>query len=232
MKKTIIIAIAVCLMVSALHVSAASYDNNEFQKKSRAYSAMATQAFDEGDYDKAVSLAEEAEKFAELSAAFIEKMIAKSEAESTLFRARTRLAWATEIKAERNFPAEMQTAASEIDSADSAFGQEDYAGARRSAESALAALSVVREIKPLPAQYRVDDWDASKDCLWNIAANKAVYGDPLVWEKLYEANKRTMKQPSNPHLLVPGQIITIPSLRGELREGMYDPSLEYEPFRK
>jgi hypothetical protein len=33
-----------------------------------------------------------------------------------------------------------------------------------------------------------------------------------------------IRQRNNPHLINPGQVFEIPSLRGEVREGTYDPA--------
>lgn len=46
----------------------------------------------------------------------------------------------------------------------------------------------------------------SGDCLWNIA--KALYGDGADYTKIYNANKGTIG--SNPNLIYPGQVFTIP----------------------
>jgi len=45
------------------------------------------------------------------------------------------------------------------------------------------------------------------DCLWNIA--KRIYGNPLKWKLIYEANKA---QINNPDLIYPGQVFVIPPI--------------------
>lgn len=230
--KKVFVSIALVLFVSAgVSLFAVTYDNNEYQRKSRAYSELAAKAFDDGDYDAATDYARLAEENAALSAAFIEKMIARSDAETTLYKAHTRLSWARDIKAEKFFPAAFESATASVASGDGLFASEEYASAKRQAEAALDALSVVREITPLPAFYRVATWVSTRDCLWNIAKNPAVYGDPLLWAELYKANKRNLKQPANPNLIAPGMIVTIPSIAGEYREGTYDPAITYESFK-
>ena len=57
-----------------------------------------------------------------------------------------------------------------------------------------------------------------------------VYGDRNEWRRIYELNKNNFVQSSNPHLIVPGQILEIPSLRGEERQGTYNPERRYVPF--
>lgn len=231
MKKISLFALSF-LLLALVSAAAASWDNNEYQRKSRMYSRMAVSAYDEGNYDGSVEYSRLAEENALLSAQYISGMIARSEAEKLLFTAHTRLNWAKSINAERFFPSVFSAAGEAVSSADAQFASEDWAATRKYAEIALSELSVVREIVPLPAEYKVDLWADSKDCLWNIAANPAIYGNPLLWEKLYEANRKALKQPSNPNLLMPGQVVSIPSIKGEFREGRYDPAIEYEPFSR
>jgi nucleoid-associated protein YgaU len=232
MKKFLVALIALTCFAATGAFAVTSYDNNEYQRKSRELSAAAERSFDEGDYDAAVTYAAEAEENARLSAAFIEKMLAKASAEKAIYAARTRLSWAQGLKAEVHFPAAYAAAEGYLASADAKFSAEEFAGAERDANACLEELAAVREIIPLPEYYTVDLWDTAKDCFWNIAKNPAVYGDPLLWEKLYEANKSKLKRPGNPNLVMPGMVVRIPSIKGELREGMYDPYTPYEPFKE
>ncbi len=232
MKKPVIALALLVYFAASGAFAATSYDNNEYQRKSRALSAAAERAFDEGDYDAAARYARESEENARLSAAFIEKMLAKASADKAIKDAKAKLEWARDLNAEKNFPNAFAEAEGHVSDADSGFAAESYAAAENDALLAIEALSVVREIIPLPAFYTVDSWDPDRDCLWNIAKNPAVYGNPFMWEKLYEANRKKLKRPDNPHLLMPGMIVTIPSIKGELREGMYDPKAKYEPFGK
>lgn len=62
-------------------------------------------------------------------------------------------------------------------------------------------------------QTRVDNTTTPKtytvkkgDCLWNIA--KSLYGSGADYTKIYEANKGVVG--SNPNLIYPGQVLTIP----------------------
>ncbi len=230
--KKVLLALILCVCSAGLTVFAAtSYDNNEYQRKSRSLSRMAQEAYTEGDYDGAAQYAQEAEEYAGLSAAYIEKMLARADAEKLLLEAKTRLTWAKDMNGDKFFPDAVSSAEGYIASGDSRFAAEDYLAAQDDAQDALDALEEVREVIPLPSTYQVDLWDETKDCLWNIAKNPAIYGDPLMWEKLYEANRKNLKRPSNPNLLMPGMIVTIPSIKGEYREGMYNPDVTYEPFK-
>ncbi len=75
----------------------------------------------------------------------------------------------------------------------------------------------------LPAFYRVGSWETTRDCFWTISENPAVYGDPMHWTVLYEANKNLLPDPNDPNLILPDTILTIPSIKGERREGTYNP---------
>jgi len=230
MRKSILcIAVLFCL-ASISSLAAISYDNNEFQQKSRAYTELAAKAYDNGNYEAATEYARKAEENAALSVAFIQKMIARADCQTLVYKAHTRLTWAKELKAEKYFPVPFGNAKTLVASADEFFAAEDYPSASDSALKALDELSVVKEVTPLPASYLVQHWVDTKDCLWNIAANPAVYGNPLLWEKLYAANKEILKQPNNPNLIMPKTLITIPSLKGEYREGTYDPAIQYDTF--
>ena len=77
---------------------------------------------------------------------------------------------------------------------------------------------------PLPAQYLVRSWELTGDCLWFIAGQPWVYDDPTLWRHLYEANKNRMPQPDNPDLILIGMVLDIPSISGEIREGLWTDS--------
>lgn len=228
MKKIIRLVFCLVFITSLSFVYAATYDNNEFQKKSRLYSQKAEKAYDEGDYEAAVEFARIAEENALLSTKFIEKMLLRSDAQNLLYKAHTRLTWAKEKKADLYFPGAYQVAAESVFAADEFFANEEYTDTKRLSQRALDSLQNIREVVPLPAWYRVEYWQTTKDCLWNIAKNPAVYNDAFLWEKLYEANRATLTQPDNPNLVMPGMMIKIPSLADEYREGVYDSKIKYE----
>jgi len=104
MKKIGFAILFAVFFTSLAPVFSASYDNNEFQRKSRAYTKMAESAYDEGEYDAAVDYARLAEENALLSAQYIEKMLLRVDAQTLLYRAHTRLTWAKEKKSRLVFP--------------------------------------------------------------------------------------------------------------------------------
>jgi nucleoid-associated protein YgaU len=71
----------------------------------------------------------------------------------------------------------------------------------------------------LAAYYTVKLNTERRDCLWRIAGFDFVYGDPFQWRRLYEANKDSFPDPKNPDWIEPGQVLKIPSIRGEARSG-------------
>lgn len=231
MKKTYILCTVFFLLGTAL-LFAVSYDNNEFQRKSRAYSELAEKAYDEGDYDASIEYSRLAEEYAQKSADYIQYMLARIEAEQAMNKARTRYAWAKENKAEDNYPEAFKTATESLQAGDAAFGNNDFDVAVVCAKKVMEALEGVigdeSAFATLPAEYRIRTWRGERDCLWNIAKDKAIYGNPYLWRKLYEANKDKFPDRNNPNWVEPGIILTIPSLRGEKRSGMYDPAVTYE----
>ncbi|MEI0564966.1 LysM peptidoglycan-binding domain-containing protein [Brachyspira pulli] len=79
-----------------------------------------------------------------------------------------------------------------------------------------------------PKYYKVQSRKTNTDSLWRIASYDFIYGNGNLWKKIYEANKDQIKDPS---IIRAGQILTIPSLKGELREGTYDPNQTYNSIK-
>lgn len=55
--------------------------------------------------------------------------------------------------------------------------------------------------------YTVGTWSENRDCLWNIAGNTEIYGDPNQWPKIWQANTGLIR---NPDIIQPGWVLTIP----------------------
>lgn len=227
MKKSITVLLAV---ISASVLFAVSYKNNTYQKLANEYTKKAQNALDAGDYVLAEDYAKKAEENAALSQAYIQKMLAKSEADSVMKNASKRLDYAKSINADKNFPMAYTAAQKSYASADDAYKTEDYTAAAAYAKQVLEALADIKEITPLPQYYIVRPWEETKDCYWNISGRPYVYNNPLLWENLYQANKSNMPKPSDPNLIMPGMKMEIPSLTGEYREGVYTPSKKYDGY--
>jgi nucleoid-associated protein YgaU len=100
------------------------------------------------------------------------------------------------------------------------------------AKEAMKSLSNIKAFAPLPAVYIVRLIPERRDCLWRIAEYPFIYNNPLKWPVLYEANKKTFRDPSNPDLIFPDQVLNIPAIKGESRSGTWDPKKTYDPLPK
>ena len=229
MKK--VLAVLSLIFTSAL-IFAASYKNNTYQKLADEYTKKAEKAMDAGEYDDAIAYSQEAQKNAELSKAFVARMMAMGEAEDNIKLAKNRLAWAEKIDAPNTFPMAYTSAKDNLEKAETSFDDEDFENANAYAKASLSALDGIREVTPLPEFYIVKPWAETKDCYWNISGRPYVYNNPLLWENLYQANKNNMPKPEDPNLIHPGMKMKIPSLTGEYRKGTYDPKKEYETYGK
>ena len=228
MKKLVLLLVV--LLVTLGFVFGASYSNNEYQKKARELTTLAQEAFDEGDYDKAIELTAQAEEYAEKSQAYIQMMIAKSDAEKQMTIAKNQQAWALRVRGDVNYPMAYSAGTKSLENGQVAFDKEDFVGASAYAIEAIQAFSSIEEVTPLPQFYIVRPWAENKDCYWNISGRSYVYNNPTLWENLYQANKSKMKDPANPDLIYPGMKVEIPSISGEYREGTYSPKAEYQTF--
>lgn len=228
MKKLVLVLIVLLITIS--FVFGASYSNNEYQKKARELTALAQEAFDDGDYDKAIDLTAQAEENAEKSRAYIQMMIAKADAEKQMTIAKNQQAWALRVRGDVNYPMAYSAGTKSLENGQISFDAEDFAGASAFAIEAIQAFSSIEEVTPLPQFYIVRPWAENKDCYWNISGRSYVYNNPTLWENLYQANKSKMKDPANPDLIYPGMKLEIPSISGEYREGTYSPKAEYQTF--
>jgi len=211
----------------------------EYKQASSAMTA-AEMSYSNERYVPAKALAEEVSGI--LSDDFMAKVLAeknppppnplKAAAEQNIAKASDRLAWALSKNAKNNYPELLAKGSSELDAAKSAFANNDYQGASDKAVAAFNTLSAIAEFAPLPAKYTVRLIPERRDCLWRIAEYPFIYNNPLKWPVLYEANKKTFKDPSNPNLIFPGQVLQIPSIKGEKRDGMWDPKKTYQPLAK
>jgi nucleoid-associated protein YgaU len=114
----------------------------------------------------------------------------------------------------------------------SAYDAGDYDAATELARKAKAELALaVGALSPLPASYTVRLIPADRDCLSKIAGYSFVYGDRGEWVRLYRANKATLKHPENADILLPGEVLVIPSVAGEARAGEWNPEAKYPELK-
>lgn len=204
--------------------------NNEHYRESLRLKRLATEAFDYGDYDAAASYAADAARAAIRSDEYVALRLSMKAADDALAAARARLDWAVSVGADKTYAAAFRDASEAFADGVAKRDAGDYEGAAAAARRALASLADATELAPLPARYTVRPWAETKDCFWNIAAYPFVYGDPTKWPTLYQANKAKLRKPDNPDLLHVGIVLTIPSIRGEVREGAWTRGRAYVPL--
>lgn len=68
------------------------------------------------------------------------------------------------------------------------------------------------------------------DCLSKIAGYSFICGDRNRWLEIYQANKSTIKHPENADLILPGEILVIPSISAEMRSGEWVDGKQYPSF--
>jgi nucleoid-associated protein YgaU len=215
--------------------------NNEYYLQSVHLTQLARDAYEEGDYDASADYAEEAAEYARLS----DEYTAMRLADYAIARAHSRYTWAGQVGAATRYSAEYEEAGTYYNRALEARRAEEWTPAKESAERVLVILanvqapgqpefSVSNKTEPpgsgsgtLPAQYVIRDWSTNGDCLSAIAGWPWVYGDVYQWRVLYDANKDKFPNPDNPHLIQPGMVLDIPSLKGEVRQGIWDPAADY-----
>lgn len=206
--------------------------NNEYYMWSVRLTEQARIAYEEGDYDASASFSAQAAEYARLSDQYVMMRLA----ENTFAKAHSRYTWAGSVNAAKRYPDEYAEAGDYYNQALDARKTEDWETVQKGSETVLELLAGVRgpggQQGPsgppppkgtLPAQYTVRRWHNSGDCFSTIAGWSWVYGDPYQWRVLYEANKNKIPDPDNPHLILPGTVLDIPSLKGETRKGMWDP---------
>jgi len=241
----ILVGAVVLLALGAVGLDAQSLLDNGFYNKAVAQKQQSEQAYQNGDYDVAASLAKESQDNFEKSDAYVQKKMEFYRANGWLFRANERLAYAKDIKADVNFKSAFAAASRDVADAKTMLDTEEYVKSVDLSKKAISALQNIREITapapatvtpaepqapPLPSSYTVRLIMARRDCFWRIAGYPFVYNDPWKWKTLYEANKSILEDPNNADLIQPGQVFTIPSLQGEERDGEYDPEKSYTPL--
>jgi HEPN domain-containing protein len=229
--KRFLLIICVFALVAA-GTAAQGLIDNEFYVEGERLLGEAEAAFDMGDYDAAADFASQAEEQFILSDGYVARMMRKIDAEDAIAQAEEKLEWARSLDADTRYPEIFTAAGEELDSAKASFIAEEYDDAVMYAEGSIAFLEGIKGAQILPARYTVILNPKLRDCLWRIAGLPGIYNDPFLWEKLYAANRKNLADPNNPDLILPGQVINVPSVFGEKREGMYDPDAEYEPLRK
>jgi len=194
--------------------------NNQYLLENIRLIKLAEESYAASKYDDAIQYAQESIKYALLSDEYVSLQKKIKEANDAITAAQTRLDWAKKIGAPKRYAEIYGKAENVFTDALDARSREDWNAAL---ESALQVITILAEIPDTPvfaAQYKVKNWIPMKDCLWNIAGKPEIYGDPFKWRVIYNANKSKLSKPDNPDLLLPGIILDIPSIKGEVRFGI------------
>ena len=213
--------------------------NNRYYLESLRLTRLAHDTFEFGDYDASAGFAQEAIRFAQLSDEYV--------AEQLIIEAKRLLDWADSNNIANRHPNEYNEGKSYYEAGVLAHEEENLEESISSSTRSIGIFSALATGRPvqsgpsastttaagtsratgLPAQYTVRTWTGNRDCLWNIAGYSWVYGDPNRWRTLYEANRSRLPDPNNPNLIEPGFVLDIPSIRGETRQGMWEPGRVY-----
>ena len=221
--------------------------NNSYFQASQRYYKLAEGAYDFGDYDSSTNYAQEAIRYARLSDEYVALQMKIKEANDAIAAAKSRIDWATSSGASKQYPSEFRDAESWYGKSISARSAEEWDSAIDAAHRVVELLAYIGAAPAkteapvdrtdtdtgtdfLPATYTVRTWASFKDCLWNIAGRPWAYGDPFKWRLLYDANKSKLRDPNNPDLIEPGMVLSIPSLKDEVRQGAWDENKAYEPI--
>lgn len=220
LRKAITIVFLLVLTASAF-AQHSLYDNANY-KKSIDLRRMADVAFQQGDYIKAKEYSVESERLSVLATKEAEIQLQMWTANSWKNRAKARIDFG-----EANNAAGQNAAVWKDAKASYALAQTEYT-AKRYVESTTASKLVVDLMKDFteakyPADYTVRLIPEDRDCFWRIAEYPFIYGDPWKWRILYEANKDRIPDPNNPDWIEPGIVLTIPSIKGEIRAGAWTP---------
>jgi hypothetical protein len=238
-----------------------SLRNNRYFTESLRLANLARLNYNAGDYDASTNYAEESMRYARLSDEYIALQLKIRETNNAIAAAKKRLDWAVSSGASTEFPNEYTAAQGHYDEARAFRAVEEWDDAIDAANKVILLLANVHgpvpvqaalpppppeppaqeplppppppppEIPALPAQYTVRSWGVYRDCFWNIAGRPWVYGDPRKWRILYDANRTRLPEPGNSDLILPGMILDIPSIQGEIRRGMWNERTEYPSLR-
>jgi predicted nucleic acid-binding Zn ribbon protein len=196
--------------------------NNKHMHENLKLIGLAEHAYAEAKYDDAVKYAQEAMKNAGLSDEYAALQKKKKEAHDAIAAAQARLDQIKKLNAHIKHAEDYEKAEKAFAQAHDFRSKEEWDKAIEAALAVVAHLSHISSTPVLAAQYRVKTWEGEKDCLWNIAGRKEIYGDPHRWRVIYNANRHKLPSPHNPHVVEPGTLLDIPSIAGEYRAGILE----------
>jgi len=230
-SRFIIVIFSVCLPVMSLSAAEENTQysefvngllNNQYMLENLRLIGLAETAYADAKYDDALKYAQEAVKNAGLSDEYVTLQLKIKEALDAIAAAQARLDQVKKMNAHVKYAAIYEKAENAFAEAQAFRSKEEWDSVK---EAALSVIDILAEIPGAPvlaAQYRVKTWNGEKDCFWNIAGRKEIYGDSFKWKVIYNANKHKLPKPSNPNLIEPGTLLDIPSIKGEYRAGILE----------
>jgi len=201
-----------------------SLQNNEFYVKMVELRDLSREAFEEGEYAEATRLALEAQGYSGRSEAWIQERLDAFRARAGLDQLKDLLDQAARWGAEAKHSSEFAKGTDYYNRAyDEFHSDENYVQSFATSRKGVEIISRIVAMADVgtPAHYVVRLLPGNTDCLWNIAGYSFIYGDPLKWRAIYDANKAAMPETDNPHLILPGMTLEIPSMGGETRSGTW-----------
>lgn len=208
---------------------------NEDYRIAQKYRELAIEAHEEGDYERSI-------EFAKKSQEHSDKYIAPlyyARADAVLKKAKER-------GYDKSKSDIYNEASQSLINANAYLKSEDYSnsliysknvidlanlmGVAGATTLDIAKGTVTRTFSgEFPQYYKVVERTKNTDSLWRIASYDFIYGNGHLWRRIYEANKNKIK---DPNIIRKGQILTIPSLKGEKREGTYNSNNTYGNIRE
>jgi nucleoid-associated protein YgaU len=227
-KTMIVITIVIGVILYGIIAIAASLSENTDYQKAKELNKLAQKSYSVGDYEKAYEYAEQARKHVAKADAYVAELALKSRANTLFYQASKRIEYAKTKEAKATSSQAYKKALSDLEIAKNALSSDQYERSIEHSNKVIQGLNGVVPNSPLPKYYKVRLIPLKRDCFWNIAKYKFVYSNPWKWKLLYDANRSKLKDPDNPNLIFPGQVIVIPSQNGEFREGTFDSKKKYD----
>jgi predicted nucleic acid-binding Zn ribbon protein len=200
----------------------AGLPDNQYMLENTRLIGLAENAYADAKYDDAVKYAQEAMKNARMSDEHVALQMKRKGALDAIEAAQARLDQIKKMNAHVKHAAVYEKAELTFTEAMDYHSMEEWDKAKESALAVIAILSEIPSVPVLAAQYLVKTWNGERDCLWNIAGRKEIYGDPWKWRVIYNANRHKLPNPNNPNVVEPGTLLDIPSIAGEYRAGILE----------
>lgn len=181
------------------------------------------EAFTEKNYYVTKNKSEEAMEI-------MDQLILDDQAKKLLTQAKDAVEDAKNRGGETEYPNEMEDANTVLGDAETLYNDKIYEESMEKSKYVIDLINGLELVPVFPKYYRIRYIRNNRDCLWKISGFNFVYNNPWQWKVLYIANKKRLIFPDNPDLIHPWRVIVIPSLRGEKREGYYDPKKKYPKF--